>query len=170
MIYFKISEVKEAKDIKKLIAILGPKIRENTVIINCSPDYSSIISQQVIHAYYDNPLPMVNFEMPFPDSAFELVYESYCADFVLSMDVSKRYIFIDSGILRGRNFKTLSDALDRYEGSYHFACLYMQDDAVFTPDFYVEKFNREGQGMLLFHWENINCTLFDIKENNNNQS
>jgi hypothetical protein len=37
----------------------------------------------------------------------------------------------------------------------------MQDDAVFTPDFYVEKFNKKEQGMLLFYWENINCTLFN---------
>jgi hypothetical protein len=161
MSYFKISRVKEFRDIKSLTNILRPTINGNTVIVNCSPDYSSIISQQVIHAFYDNPLPMINFEMPFPNTPFELEYEAYCKDFVLTMDISKHYIFIDSGILRGLNFKVLSDALDSYPGKYHFACLYMQDDAVFTPDFYVEKFNRKNQGMLLFYWENIKCNLFD---------
>lgn len=161
MSYFKISRSKERRGIKKLINILGPIIKESTVIVNCSPDYSSIISQQVIHAYFDNPLPMVNFEMPFPGTPFELAYEGYCKDFVEKMDVSNHYVFIDSGILRGRNFKTLSDALELYLGEYHFACLYMQDDAIYTPDFYVEKFNKKEQGMLLFYWENINCTLFD---------
>lgn len=159
--YFKISRAKESRDIKNLIVSLYPKIKKNTVIVNCSPDYSSIISQQVTHAYFDNPLPMVNFEMPFPNTPFELEYESYCKNFVLGMDVSKHYVFIDSGILRGRNFKVLSNALKLYMGEYHFACLYMQDDAIFTPDFYVETFNKERQGMLLFYWENIKCTLFD---------
>jgi hypothetical protein len=161
MSYFKISRKKEGKDIKKLIWVLSLAIKENTVIVNCSPEYSSIISQQVAHAYFDNPLEMISFEMPFPNSTFELQYEAYCRDFVSKMDVSLHYIFIDSGILRGRNFKVLSDALAMYVGDYHFACLYMQDDAVFTPDFYVEKFNKKEQGMLLFYWENINCTLFN---------
>lgn len=161
MSYFKISREKEYKAIETLIKILGPVIKKNTVIVNCSPDYSSIISQQVIHAYFDNPLPMVNFEMPFPNTPFELVYEAYCRDFVSTMDANSHYIFIDSGILRGRNFKTLSDALKLFPGEYNFACLYMQDDAIFTPDFYVEKFNRKEHGMLLFYWENENCTLFD---------
>jgi|688.fasta_scaffold52041_13 hypothetical protein len=161
MKYFEISRVKEFWDIKNLIRILSPQIKKNTVIVNCSPDYSSIISQQVIHAYFDNPLPMVNFDMPFPNSPFELEYESHCRDFVSTMDVNNHYVFIDSGVLRGYNFKVLSDALKTFQGEYHFACLYMQDDAIFTPDFYVEKFNKKGQGMLLFYWENSNCTLFD---------
>jgi hypothetical protein len=63
MKYFEISRTKEFWDIKNLIRILSPQIKKNTVIVNCSPDYSSIISQQVIHAYFDNPLPMVNFDM-----------------------------------------------------------------------------------------------------------
>jgi hypothetical protein len=43
MSYFKISRVKEFRDIKSLIKILRPTINGNTVIVNCSPDYSSII-------------------------------------------------------------------------------------------------------------------------------
>jgi len=166
--YFKINLTKEQKDIKILIELLKPYITENTIIVNCSPDYSSIISQKVIHAYYDNPLEMINFNMPFPNTGFEKEYPEYCKDFVKTLDFNKMHIFIDSGVLRGKNFKTLKDTLNLYNStfwtiklSFIFASLYVQDNSIFTPDVYVEKFNKTNQGMLLFYWENKNCTLFD---------
>ena len=155
MKYFKINKTKENRDIKALIEKLRPHITPNTIIVNCSPDYSSIISQRVIHAYYDNPLQMVNFDMPFPNTPFELEYDDYCKKFAWDINKDKQYIFIDSGVLRGRNFKTLKDAL--IYDNYLFVALYIREDAIFTPDIYIEKF----KGMLLFWWENINCSLFD---------
>ena len=155
MNYFKINKTKENRDIKALIEKLRPHITPNTIIVNCSPDYSSIISQRVIHAYYDNPLQMVNFDMPFPNTEFELEYPDYCREFNYSMNRDKQYIFIDSGVLRGRNFKVLQESLTHY--NYLFAALYVREDTIFTPDIYIEKF----KGMLLFWWENVNCSLFD---------
>jgi hypothetical protein len=161
--YFKIGKRKENKAIEALIELIRPEITKDTVIVNCSPDYSSIISQRVIHAYFDNPLTMVNFDMPFPNTPFEKEYPEYCKKFVKNLDPDTHYVFIDSGVLRGRNFLEIWNSLE--DGShdsttYEFASLYVQDDAVFTPKIYVEKFNREKDGMLLFWWENINCTLF----------
>lgn len=159
--YFKIGKRKENKAIEVLIELIRPEITEDTIIVNCSPDYSSIISQRVIHSYFDNPLTMVNFDMPFPNTPFEKEYPEYCKDFVFYLRKDKHYIFIDSGVLRGRNFKTLYDCLVEFGyTNFTFASLYVQDDAIFTPEVYVEKFNREKDGMLLFWWENINCTLF----------
>ena len=154
MKYFKINKTKENRDIKALIEKLRPHITPNTIIVNCSPDYSSIISQRVIHAYYDNPLQMVNFDMPFPNTEFEKEYPLYCKFFSAEMEKDKHYIFIDSGVLRGFNFKVLQEALTH--DNYLFAALYVREDAIFTPDIYIEKF----KGMLLFWWENINCNLF----------
>lgn len=162
--YFRISREKEYKDIKKLIELLRPIITKDTIIINCSPDYSSIINQQVIHAYYDNPLQMCPFDMPFPNTEFEKVYPSYCKEFAEKLEPNTHYIFIDSGILRGRNFKTLYNNLELHthkSTNYHFACLYCQDDAIFNADYCVDWFNREEDGMLLFWWESENCNLFD---------
>jgi hypothetical protein len=163
--YFRIDLDKEHTDISLLIEMLRPHITPDTIIVNCSPDYSSIISQRVIHAFYDNPLEMINFAMPYPNTDFEKAYPKYCEDFAKSIEDGDKYIFIDSGVLRGRNFQTLEDALHLYScdliSSYVFAALYVQDDAIFTPNVYVEKFNKANQGMLLFYWENENCTLFD---------
>jgi hypothetical protein len=162
MKYFKVNRKKEKKDIEKLIKLLKPIITKDTVIVNCSPDYSSIISQQVIHAYFDNPLTMINFEMPFPNTPFELKYPEYCRRFTLNLLRNKHHVFIDSGVLRGRNFKTLYDTLvDFSYTNFTFASLYVQDDAIFTPEYYVEEFNRKDEGMLLFWWENKKCNLFD---------
>lgn len=161
--YFTISPEKETRDIATLIEQLRPFITPDTIIVNCSPDYSSLICQRVIHAYYDNPLPMLPFEMPYPGTSFEEAYPRYCRTFAERLSPHKHYVFIDSGVLRGRNFKTLGEALFAYApGSvfFRFAALYVQDDAVFTPAIFVEKFNRAAQGMLLFWWENVNCTLF----------
>jgi hypothetical protein len=162
MKYFKINQKKEKRDIKELIEWLKPIVTKDTIIVNCSPDYSSIISQQVIHAYFDNPLTMINFDMPFPNTPFESEYPSYCKDFVFDLQKDTHYIFIDSGVLRGKNFKTLHDTLvDFSVTNFTFASLYVQDDAIFTPEYYVEKFNKKNEGMLLFWWENKKCTLFD---------
>lgn len=162
--YFRISRQKEYRDIKKLIEMLRPIITKDTIIVNASPDYSSIISQQVIHAYFDNPLQMQPFDMPFPNTEFEKLYPNYCREFAESLQPNTHYVFIDSGILRGRNFKTLNDNLMMYahkSTSFDFACLYCQDDAIFNADYCVDWFNKEEDGMLLFWWESINCNLFD---------
>jgi hypothetical protein len=162
--YFRIGREKEHKDIQTLIEMLRPEITSNTIIVNCSPDYSSIISQQVAHAYFDNPLTMLSFEMPYPNTEFEKVYEAHCREFAENLEPNTHYVFIDSGILRGRNFKTLYDNLNIYahkSTNYHFACLYCQDDAIFNADYCVDWFNREEDGMLNFWWESDLCNLFD---------
>jgi hypothetical protein len=162
--YFKINRLKEKRDINVLIELLRPIVKKNTIIVNCSPDYSSIISQQIIHAYFDNPLQMVNFEMPFPKTPFEQLYPKICADFAINLCPTNEYIFIDSGVLRGKNYSTLDYSMFIHalkDIKYTFASLYVQDNAVFTPQFYVETFNKKKQGMLLFWWENDKCTLFD---------
>lgn len=164
MKYFRISKEKEQHDIEALIEKLRPLVTPNTIIVCASPDYSSIICQQVIHAFYDNPLEMIPFQMPYPNTEFEKQYPKYCGDFAMTLDPIFDYIFIDSGVLRGRNFKTLADKIEQFgnpEIKTTFASLYVQDDAIFTPEIYIEKFNLKDDGMLLFYWENENCTLFD---------
>lgn len=161
--YFRISREKEFKDIGTLIKMLQPIVTEKTVIVNCSPDFSSMISQRVIHSYFDNPLQMINFDMPYPNTEFEKVYDLHCKEFAQNLEPNTHYIFIDSGILRGRNFKTLYDNLNIYahkSTNYDFSCLYCQDDAIFTADYCVDYFSREEDGMLLFWWENENSTVF----------
>jgi hypothetical protein len=162
--YFRINRAKEHRDISTLIKMLKPIVTQSTVILNASPDYSSIISQRVAHAYFDTPLQMLPFDMPFPNTPFEKIYPSHCIEFAKELDFDKRYIVIDSGILRGRNFKTLYDSLSacgHNMSNFFFACLYSQDNSIFKADFCVEYFSREEDGMLIFWWENESNPMFD---------
>jgi hypothetical protein len=65
-------------------------------------------------------------------------------------------LFFDTGVLRGKNFAKLKLSLkDRIEKErIRFACLYLQEESAFIPDYYVEKFSFEKQGGLIFEWEN----------------
>jgi hypothetical protein len=162
--YFRINRAKEHRDISTLIKMLKPIIRKDTVIVNASPEFSSMISQRVAHAYFDMPLQMLPLDMPYKNTPFEKVYEAHCIEFAKELEPNRHYVFIDSGILRGRNFKTLYDVLCMYSHksiSFDFGCLYSEDTAIFTADFCVEYFNRENDGMLLFWWENENNPMFD---------
>lgn len=76
---------------------------------------------------------------------------------------SKKFLFIDSGILRGKNFNklklSLRSKIDRE--NYKFASLYVQSSSILKPDYYVEEFDMEKDGGLLFWWENKNNPNWD---------
>ena len=65
-------------------------------------------------------------------------------------------MLIDSGCLRGSNFTILKNQLIGSVANFRFGCLYIQNDSKFEPDFYVEEFDFESDGGLLFWWENEN--------------
>lgn len=169
--YHKISTQKEIEDSYKLSAIIREDgwIGKDTLIVNCSPDYSSIITQILCHTLSDlnsNELfDVINLEMPYPvmnqiwnkETAEYELYDKYLLKWI-SKYISKDYIylFVDSGTLRGKNFSKLKSVLRNKldDKNFMFASLYVQDDSIFTPDYYVEKFNFINQGGLLFEWEN----------------
>lgn len=170
--YFYISPEKEAVDIRILLS----KIRESnwilpsTVIINCSPDYSSHLSQTINHnlsSLNRNELfEVIDLPMPYPNMTqvwnsidrMYMPFTQYLLEWTrLNIEPFTNYLFIDSGVLRGKNFANTRAAIKNklQPENYRFASLYVQDDSIFTPDFYVEKFNKPVQGGLLFHWENV---------------
>lgn len=171
MSYFFIDADKEKRDIeifsKELENLVKSKFDsfEDLVIVNCSPDYSSIFVQRVNHLLSSNNdgdlFQVINLEMPYPniDAVYvnEVVvdYETYLDTWVdNNYRFYKNYIFLDSGCLRGRNFSRLFNKL-KYENNHVFGCLYLQDDSVFLPNVFVDKFNFETDGGLLFFWENL---------------
>ncbi len=168
---FKISFEKEVKDSLELSKLIRNDkwINANTIIINCSPDYSSIPCQIINHSLSDlnsnELLEQISLEMPYPiisqiwnrETAEYELYDKYLIKWIsqyISSDY--QYLFIDSATLRGKNFSKLKSVLRNKlpDANYMFASLYLQDDSVFIPDYYIEKFNFINQGGLIFEWEN----------------
>lgn len=167
--YFIVDFEKEVKDSKKLADIIRNDkwISPGTIIVNCSPDYSSIVCQIINHNLSDinkdELFEQIPLEMPYPimsqiwnrDSSEYEIYDKYLLKWInkfISSDL--QYLFIDSGTLRGRNFYKLHQCLRVKNDNFRFASLYLQDNSIFTPDYYVEKFNFDNQGGLIFEWEN----------------
>lgn len=169
--YYLIRQEKETIDLQKLRDIIKNNkwLDANTVIVTCCPDYSGIGSQILNHGLShlnrNELFEQVSLEIPYPNTnqvfnrnTFEYeVFDKYLVEWVnKNMSTDFKYLFFDSGTLTGKNFNKISQILrTKGELDYRFASLYVQDDSVFTPDYYVEKFNFEKDGGLLFYWENF---------------
>lgn len=176
--YFYVTNEKETMDTNKLVSQIRDSgwISPELILINCSPDYSSRVTQILNHglSYLNNNelYEVRDLNMPYPnmvqvwdqeDRCYKQ-YIRYLADWARrNISSGEKYIFVDSGTLRGVNFTRLRSIIKGKvdEDSYRFATLYLQDNSIFTPDFYVEKFNKEKQGGLLFEWENVNNPNWD---------
>lgn len=176
--YFFVSYEKEGLDTISLInQIVDSKwISKDTTIINCSPDYSSRISQLLTHklSYLNDneTFDVVDLQMPYPimsqiwdpQEKEYRYFDKYLYDWVRRyIEKNRKYLFVDSGTLRGQNFTKVRNAIKaRIEpDQYKFASLYLQSDSIFTPDFYVQRFDKGIHGGLLFEWENVNNPNWD---------
>lgn len=169
--YFFVNNQKEFSDIEKLCKLVRDSnwIDDNTIIVNCSPDYTSNVSMILNHKLsYLNKNELferIDLEMPYPImnqvwNVEEKKYETY--DQYLKYWVAKhvnsnsKYLFIDSGTIRGINFEKLRYSIKNViePDQYRFATLYKEKNSIFKPDFFVEEYDFSKQGGLLFEWEN----------------
>ena len=168
--YFRISLEKEHKDSLLLVDKIKADgwLTPSTIIVNCSPDYSSRLTQLINHALSTmnkhDLFEQLDLQMPYPNTNqvwnnatknYES-FDTYLKWWVNENVYTTNYLFIDSGTLRGKNFTKLKLSIKstlEYE-NFRFASLYLQDNSIFTPDYFIEKFNREKDGGLLFEWEN----------------
>lgn len=176
--YFHISYEKERIDSIKLIRKIVESgwVHSNMIIVNCSPDYSSRLTQLVNHktSYLNEneTFEVIDLPMPYPimsqiwDTAERkyVLFENYLYDWIRKyIHPENKYLFVDSGTLRGKNFtkvyQGIKDKIDR--DNIKFASLYLQSDSIFTPDYYIESFNKDTNGGLLFEWENVNNPNWD---------
>lgn len=162
-----VSYLKEISDTEKLAKIIsGDKwVDSNTIIVTCSPDYSSISSQilnhKLSHLNHNDLFERLDLEMPYPVSSQVyykgeyIHYEQYLKEWTSSL-YSAKYLFHDSGVIRGKNFSKLRYhlKLKLEPDNYRFSSLYVEESAIFTPDYYVEKYSHPKQGGLIFEWEN----------------
>jgi len=168
--FFKVSLEKEYNDTLTLMQ----KIMEDdwftpsTILVNCSPDYSSRLTQALNHGLSilnrHELFEQMDLQMPYPNSnqvwnpitkSYE-TFDTYLKSWINENVYPCNFLFVDSGTLRGKNFNKLKLSLrSRLENeNFRFASLYLQDDSILIPDYYVEKFNKQTQGGLLFQWEN----------------
>lgn len=171
--YFYIPYKKEIDDTLSIIERLdhSNSIKKDTIIVNCFPEYSSRLSQLVNHKLSHlnkNELyEVIDLAIPYPDTSqvwdnVEKSYRSfdnYLYDWArLNIRKSSNYLIVTSGVFRDKDMVKVKQAFkQRLEpDNYNFLSLYLQSDSTFSPDFFMETFNKELQGPLLFEWENIN--------------
>ena len=162
---FFIKPIKEYLDTLELIKKIDKDtwVDSSTVIVCCSPEYSSMLSQIISHklSHRNNNVPfdMDFLEMPYPGQELYSV-EDYIDDLEVFgkkyVNTDRKLLFIDSGVLRGKNFTILDNVMEEYLTLNHskYACLYKQSNSIFEPDYYVEEFSFDKQGGLTFWWEN----------------
>jgi len=172
-IVYQIPINKELEDIDKLSKIIENSnwVSKSMIIVNCSPDYSSICTQMVNHKLShlnDNELfEQMYLELPYPNMS-QIWNRDTCEyeyfDRYLSLWVAKyiksgyNYLFVDSATIRGKNFNKVKLSIKQYldPNEYKFASLYVEEKSIFLPDFYVEKYCTDINGELTFSWENEN--------------
>lgn len=161
---FYIGVEKEVHDTGRLCGLIEQDgwVDRDTVIVVCSPEYSSIICQimshNLSHLRDHVPLDLDFLEMPYPgqQGLSNHDYEKLVREFATKYrNKLRKLLFVDSGVLRGQNYTTLRRIMKEQVAGHltKYACLYKQDDSIFEPDYCVEQFNFEQDGGLTFWWE-----------------
>lgn len=168
-LYF-VSYEKEVQDTLVLVNELRESnwVSSDMVIVNCYPDYSSIVSQIVNHklSYMNrNELyEQINLEMPYPSMAqiwnrntFEYeMYDRYLAEWVnknVSQDM--KYLFVTALMVSPAPFTKLK-GLMRDKADYKIVSLYSQSSI--DTDFNIKQV--PAQDRILFGWQNSNNKNF----------
>lgn len=140
---------------------------ETVILVNCSPWYSSRLTQLVNHklSYLNgNDLfEVLNLEIPMPgmmqvwspeDIEFRM-FDKYLSDWVYKfVDEVPKYLFISAHPFVEKHFTKIKSVL-RGNADYKFAMTHNQE---FPADYVVETIPKENR--LLFAWENIDNTNF----------
>ena len=167
--YFYVSYEKEIFDTLTLVKRIKESdwITSDTIIVNCNPNYSSIVTQilnhKLSHLNKNELFEVLNLNMPYPNmiqvwDAEEQVYKQYIrylADWIRrTISNSNKYLFLSSDSGTDSNFARLRTSMKgKIElDQYAFASVYLQENNYFTPDFYVEKFTDP----IVYQWENFN--------------
>lgn len=166
-----ITYLKEIEDTKRLVDQIKEALPpQDLVLVNCFPEYSSRITQTVNHklSYLnENELfETLDLRMPYPNMSQVWTegeyqnYEKYVADWVRTKINTKRnYLFVGCCAMDGSSFLKLRVQLRTklMPENYKFAILYIQDNTIFTPTFYVQQLDSRP----LFEWENADNPNWD---------
>lgn len=165
-----VTEESESAQIIELITHIKEDswVDRDTIIVNCFPDYSSILCQKINHKLShvndDELLEQIPLEIRYPImsqvwdrfKAEYVNYEAYLAEWMATnVNSNLKYLFVTS-ILQGKDYdRVLRSMKNRLEHTqFRLACLYWDETSTTTPDYFVKKVNQEEDGRVLFQWEN----------------
>lgn len=163
---------KQIIDIHTLVKSISESgwMDESTVIVTCSPDYSSIdtqiLSHKLSHLIKNELFEQAFLEMPYPNmnQVFNIEKDEYQRFDTYLYEWAKKtlkpglkYLFHDSGVIRGTNFSKVKLIMKMFkeEADLKFSTLYLAKGSKFMPDYYVEVYDDE-KSELVFSWENSN--------------
>jgi len=160
---------KEAEMIDKLIAdiqINYPDVNaSNTLVVNVSPDYSSIIALQVSHAlsFEGEIADIMPIDVPYPDEDYLLYKDKAINDirnfFKYNNTRYKNYILVEAGIIRGGNYTWLTKLLTSLlSGRIITTALYENTGSKFKSDIVGDYYDDTTQDLTFYfeypnkHW------------------
>jgi len=130
----------------------------NTVILNVSPDYSSIFAMRLAHymSAEGEVMEMVNVDVPYPDE-LDMVYKQ---EFYLTLRNLKRrfkkFILCEVAVLTGKNYTWMVEMMVA-EGIHPedimTTALFQRHDSIFDTQYVGQLFQED---MIEFHWEKYN--------------
>ena len=134
----------------------------STLILNVSPDYSSIISQKLRHALSTDGevIDVMNIEVPYPDETDNTWYINKIQTLVQELFINdwyENFIFVEAGIIRGGNYKMIEDLFLKSFNKEQllFTALFENTQSKFQSKCVGEYYNNDTQD-LTFYWETYN--------------
>lgn len=149
-----------------LIRDVGKKIKENekfrvdpldTLLLNVSPDYSSIMSQNLIHDLStDEPLDMLCVNINYPKENWKGYELKFISEFKDVVGIYRNFIVCEAGIITGQTFtwltKCMRDDFSIPDENILTVALYQHQDSIYKCNIVGEEYT----GDLTFNWEKYN--------------
>lgn len=136
----------------------NPCVNEDTILINCSPEYSSITTQVVNHSVSDKSLhEVINLNLPskgmsqvWDASSKEFKkFDDYLRDWIaFNIESGYNYLFISSVIDDHKLYSKIRMNVKRKTEEFKFLCVY-STEGEFKPDYVLEVLNESPK----FWWQ-----------------
>ena len=142
------SYLEEVKDTVLLASLIKEDgwVNDETILVNLSPSYSSIMGQILQHQLGSRDLHDMIY-VPFPHKGMSQVwdhltgeypyYDKYIQSFITCLDKRLSYLFFTSYVGEGKMIARLSLLLRNREVNHKIACLY--SSPFFKADYMVEE-------------------------------
>lgn len=130
----------------------------DTLLINVSPDYSSIVSQNLIHFLStDEPLDMLSLDVPYPGENYRGYEIKFLNDFKEYREIYNNFILVEAAVISGNNYTWIVNAMKEFfdinNNNILTTALYQQKDSKYKCDIVGEIFDDK---MIQFAWESYN--------------
>ncbi len=133
----------------------------DTLILNVSPDYSSIISQWMIHEFSKDGehVEMIGVEVPYPDQSWKGYELNFMIQFKEYPDHYKNFVLVEAGVITGNNYTWLTNCMfkdfDITPDRILTTALYQNKNSIFRCDCVGEEFDSNIEE-ICFSWEREN--------------